>query len=174
MLGILMAVFGGVVAGQFHGAVGIAPVLAGLLCASCFLRPRAVGFVGIAAALVYDLCVGLSSFTAVRLAAMLSVVGVVRLLRIRFSLPSLAMGIALASTAYHLSLAVGDWVTQTCSTQPHTMQGLLATIGSSLPYFQRAFFGEALCTVAFFGVYTFAGYAATLRWPSLRSHPLEG
>ena len=161
MLSVLMAVFGGVVAGQFHGAVGIAPVLAGLLCASCFLRPRDVALVGIGAALVYDLCVGVSHFTLVRLVAMLSVIGVVRLLRTRFSLPSLAIGTALASVAYHLSLAVGDWVTRTCSTQPHTMQGLLATIGSSLPYFQRSFVGEALWTMTFFGLYTLAGYTVT-------------
>ncbi len=159
MLGVLMAVFGGVIAGQFHQAVGIAPMLASLLCASCFLRPRDLTLVGVSAALVYDLCVGVSYFTLVRVVAMLSVIGVVRLLRTRFSLPSLALGIVLASIAYHLSLAVGDWVTQTCSTQPHTMRGLLATIGSSLPYFQRAFVGEALWTGAFLGLYTLAGYA---------------
>jgi hypothetical protein len=92
---------------------------------------------------------------------MLSVIGVVRLLRTRLSLPSLAISMALAATAYHLSLALGDWMTQTCSTQPHTMHGLLATLGSSLPHFQRAFVGEALWTGAFFGLYTLAGYVVT-------------
>ena len=37
----------GVLAGQFHHVVGIAPVLGAILCAACFLKPRSLLLVGI-------------------------------------------------------------------------------------------------------------------------------
>lgn len=166
-LKLMFAVVAGILASQFQHAVGAAPILAALLCAACFLRKRDVALIGIVAMLTRDALVGLSWFTVVRVMAVLSVVGVVSLLRVRPMFSSLFMGLVAAAPAYHLTLSVGDWVTHTCSTAPWTWQGLMATIHTSVPYFTRSFLGDLVFTSAFLGLYTFAGYLVTLQWPAL-------
>ena len=173
-LSLVLAVIGGVLAWQFGHAVGAAPVLAGVLCAACFLPRRNAIVVGMGAMLVRDLLAGLSLFTVVRLVAMLGVVGIIWVIRIRPSLKSLLLGLGLSSPVYHLVLAVGDWITRTCSTAPFTPQGLGATIAGSMPYFQRSLVGDLLFTSAFLMLYTMAGYLAVSRWPSMLPHPSEG
>lgn len=169
-LKLIFAVVAGILASQFTHAVGAAPILAALLCAACFLRKRDVALIGIVAMLTRDVLVGVSWFTIVRVLAVISVVGIVRWLRVRPTFPSLFTGLMSAAPAYHLTLSVGDWVTHTCSTAPWTWQGLLATIQTSLPYFYRSFFGDVVVTGAFLGLYTFAGYVVTLQWPALLPH----
>lgn len=71
-MSVILAVVCGMLAGQLRHAVGMAPMLAGLLCASCFLRRRDVAVVGIGALLVRDLIAGVSWFTLVRLLGILS------------------------------------------------------------------------------------------------------
>jgi len=117
--------------------------------------------------LARDLIVGVSWFTLVRLVGILAVIGIIWALRVRPSLKPLLLGVGLSSSAYHLVLAVGDWVTQACSTAPRTPQGLIATMTSSLPYFQRSLIAELLFTSVFLGAYALAGHLLARRWPAL-------
>lgn len=167
MVAVIFAVMAGLMAGQFSHAVGAAPILAALLCASCFLRRRDVVLVGLVSVLMRDLLVGVSWFTLVRVAAVLSVVGIIAALRVRPAMKSLLAGLALAAPVYHLMLAVGDWVTHTCSQEPWTTTGLANTLAGSLPYIQRSLVGDLVFTSAFLGLYTLTGYAVTLRWPAV-------
>jgi len=153
--------------GQLGHTVGAAPILAALLCASCFLRRRDVALIGLVGMLARDLVVGVSWFTLVRLAGILSVIGIVTAIRVRPSMKSLLVGLLVSAPVYHVMLAAGDWVTHTCSREPWTPAGLAATVASSLPYFQRSLLGELVFTSAFLGLYTLVGYLVTLRWPSL-------
>jgi hypothetical protein len=166
-MGLVLALSAGLITGQLGHTVGTAPILAALLCASCFLRRRDVALIGVVGILVRDLLVGLSWFTLVRLVGVLSVIGIVTAIRVRPSMKSLLVGLLVSAPVYHVVLAVGDWVTHTCSQEPWTPAGLTATLASSLPYFQRSFFGDLVFTSAFLGLYTLAGYLVTLRWPSL-------
>lgn len=167
IVGIALALSAGLIAGQLGHAVGTAPILAALLCAACFLRRRDLVLVGTVGILARDLVAGISWFTLVRLAGVLSVVGIVTAIRVRPSMPSLMVGLLVSAPVYHLMLAVGDWVFHVCSQEPWTPAGLTATLASSLPYVQRSFLGDLLFTSAFLGLYTLAGYLVTLRWPSV-------
>ena len=167
----IFAVVAGVMAGQFQHVVGAAPILAALLCASCFLRRRDVALIGLVGMLAHDLLVGVSWFTLVRLVGVLSVIGIIAALRVRPSVKSLLVGLGISAPAYHVILAIGDWITHTCSQEPWTSVGLVNTLASSLPYFQRSFLGDVVFTSAFLGLYALAGYALTLRWPSLIPQP---
>ena len=173
-MSLVLAVVCGMLAGQLGHTVGMAPMLAGLLCASCFLRRRDVAVVGIGAMLVRDLIAGVSWFTLVRFVGILAVIGIVWALRVRPSLKSLLLGVGLSSSAYHLVLAIGDWVTQTCSKAPWTFPGLYETIASSLPYVQRSLIAELLFTSAFLTLYTLAGYLVVLRWPAVLPQSSRG
>ncbi len=164
---VAFAVVAGIMAGQFQHAVGAAPILAALLCASCFLRGRDVAIIGLVSMLARDFLVGFSEFTLVRLIGVLSVVGIVTALRVRPSLKSLLVGLGITAPVYHLILTIGDWVTRTCSKQPWTSTGLVNTLASNLPYIQRSILGDLIFTSAFLGLYTWAGYLVTLRWPAL-------
>lgn len=174
MLSLVLAVGGGVLAWQFTHTLGVAPILAGVLCASCFLRRRDVAFAGVGAMLVRDLLAGVSWFTLVRLCAMLSVIGIIWALRVRPSLKSLLLGLGLSSPVYHLVLATGDWVTRTCSNAPFTAQGFLTTLATTFPYFMRSLISDLLFTSAFLSLYTLAGYLVVLRWPSALPQPSKG
>jgi len=174
MMSLVLAVGCGVLAWQFTHAVSVAPMLAGVLCASCFLRRRDVAVVGLGSMVVRDLLAGVSWFTLVRLCAMLGVVGIIWAIRVRPSVKSLLLALGLSSPTYHLILAVGDWVTHTCSKEPLTPHGLLATVASSLPYFQRSLIGDLLFTSAFLSLYMLAGYLVALRWPSALPAPSKG
>jgi len=166
-VGLVLALSAGLIAGQFHHTVGTAPILAALLCASCFLRKRDIAIIGLVAMLTRDVVTGLSWFTLVRLASVLSVIGIIAALRVRPSLKSLLVGLGISAPAYHLILALGDWITQTCSKEPGTLTGLATTLASSLPYVQRSLLADLVFTSAFLGLYTLAGYLVTLRWPGL-------
>jgi hypothetical protein len=157
----------GALASQLSHVVGTAPILGALLSAACFLRKRDVAVIGVVAMLTRDVVTGLSWFTLVRLAGVLSVVGIITALRVRPSMKSLSVGLVVSAPAYHVVLALGDWITRTCSQQPWTPVGLSATLASSLPYFQRSFLGDLVFTSAFLSLYTLAGYLVTLRWPAL-------
>lgn len=167
----IFAVMAGVMAGQFQHVVGAAPILAALLCASCFLRRRDVVLIGFVGMVAHDLLVGVSWFTLVRLVGVLSVIGIIAALRVRPSVKSLLAGLGISAPAYHVILAIGDWITHTCSQEPWSPTGLVNTLASSLPYFQRSFLGDVVFTSAFLGLYTVAGYALTLRWPLLIPQP---
>ncbi len=172
--GFVLAVISGVVAGRFHHTVGIAPILAGLLCVSCFLRRRDVAIVGVGAVLIRDLMGLWGWFTLVRLIAILSVIGVIQLFRVRPTLRSLLIGLGVSSPVYHFILATGDWLTRACSQAPLTSQGFWTTLTTAVPYFQRSLISDLLFTSAFLGLYTFAGYLVALRWPSVLPQPSEG
>jgi hypothetical protein len=171
---LVLAIVCGVLASAFHHVVGMTPMLAGLLCASCFLRRRDVAIVGVGAVLVRDLLGGLHWFTLVRLVGIVSVIGILWLVRVRPSLKSLLTGLVVSLPVYHLVLAIGDWALQMCVKTPLTPQGLWMSIGSSLPYFQRAFLGELLLTSAFLSLYTLAGSLVAWRWPDLLPQPSKG
>lgn len=166
---IALTASAGVMAAIFHHTVGPAPILAALLCAACFLRKREVLIVGLGAMLIHDAIVGLSIFTLVRMVAILGVVGVIWMLRVRPTWTSLLSGVAVASPTYHVALAVGDWVTQFCAKAPHTLPGLAATLMSAFPYFQRSFVSEVLFTAAFLGLYALSGGAIRRLRPALLS-----
>ena len=168
---LILAMVGGVAAWGGRHEIGASPILAGLLCASCFLRRRDVAVVGLGAMLVHDLLLGLSTFTLVRLVGIVGVMGVIWALRVRLSFTSLLVGTGLSSLAFHVILAVGDWATRTCSTTPLTMQGLAASIASSLPYLQRSLIGEMAFTGAFLALYTVTGYLVARRWPAVLPQP---
>lgn len=160
-------VLAGALASRLNHVAGTAPILGALLCAACFLRARDVAVIGVVAMLVHDAVTGVSWFTLVRLVSILSVVGMIAALRVRPSMKSLLLGLAGAAPVYHLTLALGDWVTHTCSNEPWNPIGLVNTLASILPYVQRSMLGELLFTGAFLGLYTVAGYAVTRRWPAL-------
>ncbi len=164
-MNIVIALTGiaGLTAASFHHTLGMAPILAALLCAACFLRKRDALLVGLGAMLIHDAIVGLSIFTLVRMIAILGVVGVIWALRVRPTWTSLLPGVAVAAPVYHLALAVGDWATQFCTKAPHTVTGLAATLMSAFPYFQRSFVSEVFFTAAFLGIYTLSG-SIIRRW----------
>lgn len=157
----------GTLASQLSHVVGTAPILGALLCAACFLRKRDLLIIGMVAMLTRDLITGVSWFTLVRLASVLSVIGIIAAFRVRLSVPSLLLGLGASAPVYYLTLAVGDWITHTCSKEPWTPTGLVNTLVSSLPYMQRSMLGELMLTTAFLALYTLAGYLVTLRWPTL-------
>ena len=167
IVGLALALSAGLITAQLGHTVGTAPILAALLCASCFLRRRDVALIGLVGMFTRELLVGFSWFTLMRLAGVLSVIGIVTALRVRPSMKSLMVGLMVSAPVYHLILALGDWITHTCSQEPWTPAGLLSTLVSSLPYFQRSFLGDLVFTSAFLGLYTLAGYLVTLRWPAL-------
>ncbi len=149
----------GIIAGAFHHEFGVAPILGAILCAACFLRPRDLFTVGLGGILIRDLLMGLSLFTAVRLAGIALVVAAVVAVKVRPNLRSLLIGLLVSSPIFHLALAVGDWATGTCGIWPKTAQGLSQAVVSALPYFQRSFVGDVLFTSLFLGAYTLAAYA---------------
>gem|GEM_PF-2240772 len=150
--GILMLACG-VVAGQFHHVFGVAPILGAILCAACFLRPRELFIVGLGGVLVRDFLIGFSSFTLVRLVGMGLVVATIVALKVRPSFRSLLMALLISSPIFHLTLAVGDWLTGTCAVVPKTSQGIFLSVAASLPYLQRSFIGDTLFTGLFLSVY---------------------
>lgn len=174
IVGLALALSAGLIAGPFHHTVGAAPILAALLCASCFLRRRDVAVVGLGSMLVHDLLVGVSAFTLVRMVGIAAVIGIVWLARVGPTLKSLLIGLMAASPVYHLVLSTGDWALQFCSKAPLTPQGFWATLTSNLPYVQRSLVSEVLFTSAFLSLYALAGYLVTLRWPSLLPQPSKG
>ncbi len=171
VVNLVLAMVSGLVAARWHHGVGIAPMLAGLLCASCFLRRRDMVVVGVGAVLVRDVLVGVSVFTLVRLVAVLGVVGILWVLRVRPTFRSLLTGLVASSPIYHLVLAVGDWLTQTCIKAPLTPQGLWTSLATSMPYFQRSFLSDVVWASVFLSVYALLGYAVVLRWPSVLPLP---
>ena len=156
-IGILTLV-SGLIAGRFSHPFGVAPILGALLCAACFLRPKELFVVGLGGVLVRDLLLGIGPFTLVRLLGMALVVGLLVQLRIRPTVRSLWTGLVVSSPIFHLALAVGDWWTGTCAVVPKTPQGLLVSVASSLPYFQRCFIGDLLFTGFFLGLCGMAAY----------------
>jgi len=174
VISIVLAVISGVLAGQFHHGLGIAPMLAGVLCAASFLRRRDALIAALGAVVVRDLFVGLSLFTLVRLLAVLSVMGIIWAVRVRPALKPLLVALILASPTYHLMLAVGDWGLQFCSTEPRTPLGLFTTIRTGWPYFQHAFLGELLFTSAFVVAYAAGGSLVRLRWPAAIPQAVRG
>lgn len=171
MIAAMLALSAGLIAGHWSHTVGAGPMLGGLVCAAGCLRRRDVAVVGLGAMVLRELLIGLSGFTPVRLAAMLAAVGVLRLVRVRPSFTSFAIGLGCSTPAYHLVLTVGDWVTQTCSKAPLTFQGLLETLTSSLPYVGRSLMTDALLAGAFLLLYAGAGALMIRRWPSLLHRP---
>lgn len=165
----IWAVIAGVLASRTPH-VGLTPILGVLVWASCVLRRRDVATIGLGAMLIHDLIVGVSAFTVVRLAAIGAVLGLLALLRPRPTAGSLAAALLFSAPVYHVALATGDWITQTCSQAPRTLEGLLSTMASAWPYAQRAFLGEVVFTAVFFTAYTLAGYLVT-RLPRPAHHP---
>lgn len=165
---ILLMVSCGVLSAQYTHVLGWSPVLAAVLCAACFLKPRQLWVVGLGGMLVRDLILGLTGFTVVRLLAAAAVVGVVLLLKVRPTLKSLLTALVLASPVYHLVLTVGDWATGTCGLWPRTAQGLGQAIVSTVPYFQRVLVGDLFFTSLFLCLYGLAAYAL-LGWQAQRS-----
>lgn len=152
---------------SLNHAFGIAPVLGAILCAALFLRPRDLFIVGLGGILLRDLVMGLSLFTAVRLAGIALVVAVVAALRVRPNLRSLLTALFLSAPLFHLALAVGNWATGTCGDFPRTGQGLAQSIVSTIPYFQRSFLGDVLFAGLFLGAYWLAA-RGLLGWRASR------
>ena len=163
---LALTVMAGLMAASFNHVLGMAPILAALLCAACFLRPRDLLPIGLGAMLIHDLTVGLSVFTLVRLVAVLVVVGAIRALRVRPAAGSLLLGLAVIIPLYHLVLTTGDWITHFCTQEPHTMQGFMATLHSNLPYIQRSCVNDVVLTAVFLGAYTLSGSALRAWRPS--------
>ncbi|MBI3615909.1 MAG: hypothetical protein HY211_05260 [Candidatus Omnitrophica bacterium] len=159
-IGILTLVCG-LIAGRFSHPFGVAPILGALLCAACFLRPRELFIVGLCGILIRDLFVGLEPFTLVRLIGIALAAGLLVVLKVRPSFRSMMTGLLVSSPVFHLTLAVGDWWTGTCSILPRTPQGLLTAILQGFPYFLRSFVGDLAFTGFFLGAYLLA---ATTFW----------
>ena len=144
----------GIIAGQFHHTFGVAPILGAILCAAFFLRPRELFVVGLGGMLVRDLLMGLSPFTLVRLGGIGLVVAAIVALKVRPNLRSLLTGLLISSPIFHLVLAVGNWATGTCGGWARTPGGLVQSIVSSLPYFQRSLVVDFLFTALFLTAYS--------------------
>ncbi len=144
----------GLIASRFHHDVGIAPVLGAILCAGIFLKPRDLWIIGLGGMLIRDLILGFSLFTLVRLAAIALVILSIRQLKLQPNLRSLLTGLVISSPLFHLTLAVGDWVTGTCGHWPRTPQGLAQSIASSWPYFQKSLAVDLLFSALFLLLYT--------------------
>lgn len=164
---LLLGLTAGLLAGGLGHVVGTTPLLGALLCAACLFRTRDVAIMGLVGIIFRDAVLGLSWFTVVRVMAILSVVGIVTALRVRPSIKSLLLGLGVSAPVFHLVLAFGDWVTQTCSKEPWNFSGLRNTLMGSLPYFQTSLIGDLAFTAAFVGLYTLTGYLLTMRWPTL-------
>ena len=169
-----LAFVSGILAGLMSHVVGVAPILAGIVCASCFLRGRETLLVGVVALLVRDLMVVVSAFTLVRLVGVLSIAGILLAIRTRQPLVKLLVGLGIASPVYHLILTTGDWLLHVCSNTPLTTQGFVATLMSNAPYFQRALPAEAVFIGVFLGVYALAGTLLKWRWPTLLWQSAQG
>ena len=167
---ILLMVVCGFVAGQFPHLLGVTPVLGAVLCAACFLRPRQLFLIGLGGILVRDLLMGLSSFTLVRLTGMALVVTLVAALQVRPNVRSLFAGLLLSAPVFHLTLAVGNWLTGTCGSFPRTAQGLFQSVAMAVPYFQRAFLGDLFFTGLFQMAYAAAVYPMVSRMRPKLSH----
>ncbi len=154
----MLTLAGGIIAGQLHHQLGIAPILGAILCAACFLRPRDLFVVGLGGMLVRDLLLGLSLFTVVRIVGIALVILAVLALKVRPTLRSLLVGLLVSSPIFHLALAVGDWATGTCGIWPRTPNGFVSAIVSAAPYFQRSLVGDLLFTSVFLSLYTLAAY----------------
>ncbi len=160
----------GLVAAFLGHAVGVTPWLSGILIAACFVSRRQWGIIAFGASLVRDVVTGISLFTGVRLIGMLVVLTLLwrRPIRPRFS--SLALSLAIASPAYHLVLAVGDWMTQICTRYPRNVDGLLASITTSLSYFYRSLTAEFLVVGVFAAGYALIGSSLLGRRPAVLSN----
>lgn len=156
----------GLIAGQFHHQFGVAPVLAAILCASLFLKPRDLWFIGLGGMLFRDLLLGFSLFTLVRLAAISLVILSVQRIKIQPNLRSLLTGLLVSSPVFHLMLAVGNWATNTCGVWPKTPAGLWSSVASSGGYFLRSFTTDVLFASFFLALYAFVGYALNHRLAS--------
>lgn len=163
----------GVIAGKFHHLLGVAPILGALVLAACFVKPRELFIIGIGGLLVRDLLTGFSFFTGVRLLGISLVVGVLVILKIRPSFRSLFTGLCASSPVFHLTLAVGDWLTGTCSTFSRTPTGLFLSIWTTIPYFQRAFLSDLLFSSLFLALYTAGAYTLPAKY-SLQMHSPRG
>lgn len=164
-------VLAGAVASQWSHVIGSAPILAALLCAACVLRTRDLVIIGVVVMLTRDVVSGVSWFTLVRLAAILSVVGMLWIVRVRPTIKSLLIGLGTSSPVYHVVLTMGDWATQTCSKAPLTFQGLQETVASSLPYAGRSIVTDTVFAGAFLALYLLMGLLIASRWPSLFPMP---
>lgn len=153
----------GLIAGQFHHQVGIAPVLAAILCAGIFLKPRNLWLVGLGGMLLRDLLLGFSLFTPVRLIAIALVIGIVQRLKIQPNLRSLVAGLLISSPVFHLVLAVGNWATNACGVWPKTPAGLWSSVAGSWGYFLGSFAGDVLFASLFLALYASVGYAVSHR-----------
>jgi len=146
-------------------------MLAAVLCAAPFLRKRDLILMSLVAMLTRDVIGGVSWFTLVRLAAILSVVGVLWILRVRPSVKSFVIGLGASSVVYHVVLTMGDWVTQTCSKAPLTWRGLQEVVVSNAPYAGRSILTDAVFAGAFLTLYLMVGLLMASRWPSLLPLP---
>ncbi|MBI3322309.1 MAG: hypothetical protein HYZ94_01335 [Candidatus Omnitrophica bacterium] len=155
----LLTAASGIIAGQFHHTLGVAPILGAILCAALFLRPRELFIVGLGGILLRDLLMGLSPFTLVRLIGMALVVAAIIGLKVKPNLRSLLTALLVSSPVFHLALAVGNWAMGTCGDFARTPTGLFQSIAGSIPYFQRSFVGDVLFTSFFLGAYTLAAYS---------------
>ena len=164
---LALTVTAGLMAASFSPHLGMTPILGALVCAACFLRRRDVLLAGLGAMMLRELVVGVSVFTAVRLLAVGSVIGLLWLVRVKPAWRPLLTGVILAAPTYHLILVVGDWVTQFCTKEPRTTQGLFTTLMSGLPYIQRSFLTDVVFTAAFFGLYTLGGSVISAWRPAL-------
>jgi hypothetical protein len=158
----LLTLGSGVIASRFHPTFGVAPVLAAVLCAALFLRPRHLWIIGLGGMLLRDLLLGLSLFTLVRLVAIALVVAAVQAMRVRPTLRSLLTALVVSSPVFHLTLAAGNWLTGTCGVWPRTAEGLAQSVATSYPYFQRSF----LCDLLFVSLFLSVASAGAYLWPS--------
>jgi hypothetical protein len=165
---MLLAVVGGVLAAVLGHPWGVAPIIAGVLCAACFLRGSHLYIVGVGAMLLRDVIVGVSLFTPIRIIAVLAVIAIAQALRVRLNRPIALIGaLIIAAPVYHLILNVGDWAVQLCAAEGRTASGLWTTLTSAWPYFQQSFALNLLVTFVCLGVYISAGYVLRLRWPTI-------
>ena len=171
---LLLTILSGVIAGLFGHPFGVAPILACLVIASCFFKRSEVVVIGLGTILIRDLILGIGPFTLVRMAAVLGVIGVLFLVRVRPAPKSLLVGLALGAPVYHLLLTVGNWVTQFCVLPSNATQGLWATLMSSLPYVQHSLVSNLFFTGVFLGLYLMAGRQLKLHWPALLPKTLRG
>lgn len=155
----------GIIAGRFHHTFGVAPVLAAILCAALFLRPRHLWIVGLGGMLLRDLLLGFSLFTLVRLVAIALVVAAVQGLRVRPTFRSLLTALVVSSPVFHLALAIGNWMTGTCGNFSKTPEGLAISVASGYPYFQKAFLSDLLLISLFLSLASAGAYLWSGRKP---------
>jgi hypothetical protein len=159
-----------IVSGLFAGLGGliwgVSPIIAAILIGVCFFQTRYVLWMSVFAMLFRDLFMGIDPMTLIRILAVLGAVGTVHLLKVKFRIVPLLIGLLAVTPVFHFLISVGSWAVGACGDFPKTFEGLTQSIVTAVPYFLYSLTSQIFFTFTFVGAYSLAGYLMTQRWPA--------